>query len=750
MSHINVSLTPFGDETIELTYKARPEDFEVFEVPLRSDQASCNLNVDTKGSIDFTFLSKIIQNSVLMQKSGDYWNKKATQGDNHGYALLDQGEGATGAPCLDPANFLGDTFVDKIQEMQERFIMSLSDTSVRIPEPLVLDFPATMNKAERQAIHKHIHEKFPLVATSKAKDSKYEISIDTNLQALLRANCPLGDANRLSIFLQRQQGQSVYYEVIQIGQGLSREQRTTLHRALAQHYPRLQARTMNVPNSDIEQAIEVRIKPRKKRKADDRISHGGIRGQVNMHLHFSVVKQNMDHFSAQDRLAVAAQVNSASVVAYAGMKDKRAVTCQRMSIPLPSVVYDLPVDDKEESCLTLRCKEVASREALAILDHFASEQHLVTKDAAGMSRRLYDHGYDTGDKELKPALKIGDFTVEGKALQLGELRQNHFRLFLRGIGLQSSLTLLQHLDKASTLGFPNYFGSQRFTTSYSGGTEPEQEPNSAVLGKHLLRGELRELTMALLQQAASRRDDLSNMLETLLSDKPFAEVLDAVPTSFPVHALERSFLRNLVRYGAENISPPPLEATDKLDGYLRAYSLAIKHIPYTQRNLWTSVHQSWVWNRAVSDRLTKSGFPQAPFFPVEGDLVLRDGERGKVMEENDEVEVITASMLNKSSHEELLELSFRVVYPLYGSRVIMPRHALGTQYAAAMANQSTVGNSRWGKLPSGAYRTVLSRVIMPSFCILERESCCELQFALPPGAYATSLLSHLCGKEEYL
>merc|ERR1711988_1724893 len=119
--------------------------------------------------------------------------------------------------------------------------------------------------------------------------------------------------------------------------------------------------------------------------------------------------------------------------------------------------------------------------------------------------------------------------------------------------------------------------------------------------------------------------------------------------------IEVALLRNLVRYGAQNHPPSPAEsqAGPERDQYLRAYALAIRHIPYVQRKLWTSVHQAWLWNAAVSERLEK-----LDPLPAVGDLIIshqiKDGAE-------QEVEVVTAAMLASCTPAQRRGLSLRVV-----------------------------------------------------------------------------------------
>ena len=178
---------------------------------------------------------------------------------------------------------------------------------------------------------------------------------------------------------------------------------------------------------------------------------------------------------------------------------------------------------------------------------------------------------------------------------------------------------------------------------------------------------------------------------------------------------------------------------------MRAYALAIRHIPYVQRKLWTSVHQAWLWNAAVSERLEK-----LDPLPAVGDLIIsrqiKDGAE-------QEVEVVTAAMLASCTPAQRRGLSLRVVYPLYGSNTVMPEHGPGKAYAKeleALVKGMEATNSGLGKMPPGAYRTILAKVEGPASCEPAGTGCCEITFSLSSGAYATTLLAVLSANEQYL
>ena len=161
-----------------------------------------------------------------------------------------------------------------------------------------------------------------------------------------------------------------------------------MHRALASHFPRLQARTVSIEGEHgQQQAIDVRLKPSNKRKSAG--GSGNCDSHVHMYLHFTVIKQNTEHFHGVSRVATAMNVSS-SVPTYAGMKDKQAITCQRFSIPLPPIPFHTSLTGDQEKDFIKGCSEAATRAAEKLVSHFKDDRALITKDPSALCRARMD------------------------------------------------------------------------------------------------------------------------------------------------------------------------------------------------------------------------------------------------------------------------------------------------------------------------------------------------------------------------
>lgn len=153
-------------------------------------------------------------------------------------------------------------------------------------------------------------------------------------------------------------------------------------------------------------------------------------GPTKEFLHFTLYKENKDTMDAVNLLTKFLRVPS-RVVRFAGTKDRRGVTCQRLSI-----------------------------------------------SRIGVDR------LNALNKTLK-GMVLGGFKFEDKSLNLGDLKGNEFVLVIRDVKLSgdSKETLEQRVERGckslAEKGFVNYFGMQRFGT-FSISTH--------AVGKELLSG----------------------------------------------------------------------------------------------------------------------------------------------------------------------------------------------------------------------------------------------------------------------
>ncbi|NIO22656.1 MAG: tRNA pseudouridine(13) synthase TruD, partial [Candidatus Aenigmarchaeota archaeon] len=120
---------------------------------------------------------------------------------------------------------------------------------------------------------------------------------------------------------------------------------------------------------------------------------------------FTLRKKNWDLFRALNILSKKLGV-SIKRFGYAGVKDKRAITYQRIS------VWNVPVE---------RLKGLKIRD-----------------------------------------LELSDFEIKRERINLGDLRANRFEVVIRDIGNREKEKIEKNLERIGKEGFVNYFGEQRF------------------------------------------------------------------------------------------------------------------------------------------------------------------------------------------------------------------------------------------------------------------------------------------------
>eukprot|EP00249_Psilotum_nudum_P012522 c23830_g1_i2 orf=290-1879(+) len=177
--------------------------------------------------------------------------------------------------------------------------------------------------------------------------------------------------------------------------------------------------------------------------------------QKGKYLQFHLYKENKD---TQDALMVIGKMLGVQPkwFGFAGTKDKRAVTTQRVTV----------------------FKQASSR-------------------LAALNIRLY-------------GMKVGDFCYVDKGLALGQLSGNRFTITLRGVIAENDESIKNAAEGMRRSGFINYFGLQRFGT----GSVP-----TFMIGAALLRGEWKNAVDLILQPRDGERKEISEAREYFMKTK---------------------------------------------------------------------------------------------------------------------------------------------------------------------------------------------------------------------------------------
>ena len=400
------------------------------------------------------------------------------------------------------------------------------------------------------------------------------------------------------------------------------------------------------------------------------------------YLHFSLYKENKDTMEVVSYLATRLHVKPKDF-AFAGTKDRRAATVQRVS---------------------------------------------VYRQRATTLAKL--------NRELRNA-RIGNFCHRKHQLQLGELAGNQFIITLRDchFGDDSALddlTRIYHACQVVNLavqhlnahGFINYFGLQRFG-SFSIGTDD--------IGRKILQGDFKgavdgilffseEARQSALENSSTSRmgkDDIyrAEAIHLFQTTGKVNQAIEKLPRKF---SAEASVIRHLGN---------PRTSKDFVG--------ALMTINRNLRTMYVHAYQSFVWNHVASERWRRYGNSV-----IEGDLViidtqgLKDAMKDEV-DENGEVVVHPAGDDVAVTHDDLYERArpltaeeassgkytiFEIVLPTPGFDVEYPANDIGEYYKEFMNSGKGGGldpaNMRRSQKDfslSGSYRNLIAQVKDLSF-----------------------------------
>lgn len=403
------------------------------------------------------------------------------------------------------------------------------------------------------------------------------------------------------------------------------------------------------------------------------------------YLHFTLYKENKDTMEVLWFIASQLKVKVSTNFTFAGTKDRRGVTVQRVA------------------AYRIRQEQIM-----------------------GLTR-------------MAKNWKVGSFEYKKHGLELGELNGNEFVITLRDCHLPQSqeegLDPKQRLEKMQVAvktaadhfrdnGFINYYGLQRFG-SFSTGTH--------AIGMKILQGNLEgaiDGILAYQPALLSENQDPNNTLKVPEEDMKRANAikiwrdtgdsrraLEMMPRRFQA---ETSIIQFLGRRGR-----------DKSLIQARDWQGALGSIQRNLRLMYVHAYQSLIWNAVASKRRELYGSKV-----VEGDLVLidkkeqqtnaaaappshdQDGEpiirpSGDDAAAPTEDPFLRARPLSKAEAESGTYTIFDVVLPLPGWDVEYPLNTTGDLYTSLMGsdglNPRDMRRSWKDASLAGSYRRVMSR-----------------------------------------
>lgn len=394
--------------------------------------------------------------------------------------------------------------------------------------------------------------------------------------------------------------------------------------------------------------------------------YGESRGSRSAKLRYTqidVVKRNEDTILAAEKIANTLHIDP-NYVSWAGLKDNRAITAQRMTIK----------GDYSQ-------KLMESRFETLFLKHI---------------------------KHVKRPIKLGD------------LWGNKFEITVRNIANISEselkITTSEFRKQIAQNGFPNYYGLQRFGSI---------RPNSHLVGKYLFLMNYQKAVEEFLYATYPPEHEIVKACRKELQDsQDFKTALKNFPEGL---FYERLLIKHLLM---------------KPDDYFGA----LKRIPHPLINLLMSSYQSYLFNRAISQRMNKIG---NLFEPKRNDLIsLLLDENGLTTPVRYNYTKWKKRYLNKA-----LEMDrARIMCPILGYDSKLKDNYFKSTYSHILRKEKFkleyFKNGRQLKAYDfrGSYRAI---IVKPKNLQVEAEfenrlkPIVHMRFSLPKGTYATMLIREL-------
>ncbi|KAI1008033.1 hypothetical protein K3495_g188 [Podosphaera aphanis] len=368
-------------------------------------------------------------------------------------------------------------------------------------------------------------------------------------------------------------------------------------------------------------------------------------------LHMCLFKQDRDTMEVISHLARTLKVKP-NVFSYAGTKDRRAVTTQRVSA-----------------------------------------YRTTAETMAKINGNIYN-------------ATVGNFKYEKQPLELGDLKGNLFTITLRECQfpvekLQDSTERCQEAQKIvdtackalASSGFINYFGLQRFGTFQIG---------THTIGKLILQTDFAQAVASILMCSSDAWDLAAKGLEACTPE--FQVGKDEIARA---QAIRGFGLGEMKLEEALSILPRRFNAERNILNHLKTrkgcdFLGALISVPRNLRLMYVHAYQSFVWNEVASERLARYGNKV-----IAGDLVLVDvkkraNDEPAQFDECGEIIIQPAAHDVSIARDSIFERAraitseevacgkfniFDIVLPLPGFDVEYPDNDIGQYYKIFMGSE---------------------------------------------------------------
>lgn len=320
------------------------------------------------------------------------------------------------------------------------------------------------------------------------------------------------------------------------------------------------------------------------------------------------------------------------------------------------------------------------------------------KDARGVTRQTVSVPRVAPEQLLAleiPGVRILSAVRHNNKLRLGHLSGNSFRIRLR----QVCDGALQHaaaaLDILRGRGVPNYFGEQRYGS----------QGNSAAIGRSLLQGDCEGAVRALIGTPEAVRDERWQRGIVAFRDGDLPAALELFPGSCRT---EREIVRTLLRRPGE-------------------WDRGVKAIHPRLISLYLSACQSELFDGVVAARMPDIDAILA------GDIACKHANGACFRVED-----------LQEARQRAASFEISATGPMFGRKMLLPDGAVAAMEGAVLdaAGLSPESFTRDGQFRTEGERRPLRVPLMDPKAWMDGEELL-LEFALPKGAYATSVLREI-------
>jgi tRNA pseudouridine13 synthase len=300
-------------------------------------------------------------------------------------------------------------------------------------------------------------------------------------------------------------------------------------------------------------------------------------------------------------------------------------------------------------------------------------------------------------------------------LSLFYLLGNNFTIVIKNNFMDQTETieaLTQTMNELETFGgIPNFFGHQRFGTT---------RPITHLVGKAISQGNFQEAAMLFLaKDSPYEHSDSKRVRQELHVSRDFKQALQSFPKQL---RFERLMVNHLV---------------EKPNDYVGAF----KRLPSKLQALFVQAHQSYLFNRFLSQRL-KHGLHLNE--AIAGDFVLGVDRSGLPL--NTMVKTVNDENLDQTN-EKIKRGKMRVALPIFGAKQNLSKGFMGEIERDVLSTEELSEEppylndlSRIGG--KGGLRALVAPV--SDFKFQEPlENSINVQFMLFRGCYATILLREI-------